>query len=170
MRDIPRCFSQPGSPTVVESSRDLEYSWIVKILTTAMGEATSDYLVFHIEPMIAVFIGTVGFCLAVVAQFAMRRYVAAVYLFLVVMVSILGTMVADIVHVILGMPFLCSTVLFLAALGLIFTLWQRVEHTLSIHSIVRPRRASSVRPATSPRVIGSGHVRHSSSIMMVASS
>ncbi len=116
------------------------YFWIVKILTTAMGEATSDYLVFHINPMIAVIIGTVGLCLAVVTQFWVRRYIAAVYWFLVVMVSIVGTMAADIVHVVLSVPFLYSTMLFVVTLGLIFALWQRTEHTLSIHSIVTPRR------------------------------
>jgi uncharacterized membrane-anchored protein len=26
------------------------YFWIVKLLTTAMGESTSDFLVYHINP------------------------------------------------------------------------------------------------------------------------
>ena len=116
------------------------YFWIAKILTTAMGEATSDYLVFHINPVVAVIVGSVGLCLALVAQFMVRRYIAAIYWFLVVMVSIVGTMAADIVHVVLGVPFLYSTILFMVVLIVVFALWQRVEHTLSIHSIITSRR------------------------------
>ena len=116
------------------------YFWIVKILATAMGEATSDYLVFHVNPVFAVVAGTVGLCLALAAQFAVRRYIAGVYWFLVVMVSIVGTMAADIVHVVIGVPYLLSTVLFAFALGVILIVWERTEHTLSIHSIVTRRR------------------------------
>jgi uncharacterized membrane-anchored protein len=116
------------------------YFWIVKILTTAMGEAASDYLVFHVNPMLAVIGGLIVLCLALIAQFAVRRYVAAVYWFLVMMVAIVGTMAADIVHIVLGVPYLLSTALFLAALGAIFVLWARTEHTVSIHSIVTRRR------------------------------
>jgi uncharacterized membrane-anchored protein len=116
------------------------YFWIAKILTTAMGEATSDYLVFHVNPVIAVVLGAIGLCIALIAQFAVRGYMAWVYWFLVVMVSITGTMAADIVHVVFGVPFLLSTVLFMAMLGAILFLWDRVDHTLSIHSIVTRRR------------------------------
>src|SRR5579875_908887 len=34
--------------------------WVIKLLTTAMGESTSDYLVFHINPYVAVITGCAG--------------------------------------------------------------------------------------------------------------
>ena len=116
------------------------YFWIIKILSTAMGEATSDFLVFHINPYIAVILGALGFAAALVLQFRAKRYIAWVYWLLVVMVSIFGTMVADVIHVVLGVPYFLSTSAFAVTLVIILALWYRVEKTLSIHSIFTFRR------------------------------
>lgn len=116
------------------------YFWIVKLLTTAMGEATSDYFVHHINPYIAVILGGIGFVVALVLQLSIRRYVAWVYWFLVVMVAIFGTMVADVTHVVLGVPYYASTIAFALILISVFAAWHRTEHTLSIHSIYTNRR------------------------------
>ena len=56
------------------------------------------------------------------------------------MVSVFGTMCADVVHVGLGVPYAVSTSVFAVALVVVFVSWSRVEHTLSIHSIVTTRR------------------------------
>lgn len=114
--------------------------WIIKILTTAMGEAVSDYLVFHWNPVLAVLLCTFGFVVAFVLQFAERRYVVWRYWLLVTMIAIVGTMAADIMHVMLGMPYALSTALFAVSLGAIFLLWFRSERTLSIHAIVTRKR------------------------------
>ncbi|MDR3572168.1 MAG: hypothetical protein P4L81_08380 [Candidatus Pacebacteria bacterium] len=116
------------------------FFWIVKILTTALGESTSDYLVFSINPYVAVGIGALGFVIAIVAQFLAKKYNAWLYWFAVTMVAIFGTMAADVVHIVLGIPYLYSTIFFALALVLIFVLWWMVEKTLSIHSITSPRR------------------------------
>ncbi len=116
------------------------YFWIIKLLTTAMGESTSDYLVYHINPYIAVILGGIGLVVALVLQFFVRRYIAWIYWLAVVMVAIFGTMTADVVHLVLGVPYLISTVFFLLALSLIFAVWYLSEKTLSIHSISTPRR------------------------------
>lgn len=116
------------------------YFWIVKLLSTAMGEATSDYLVSHINPYVAVILGSLCFLGALVLQFFVQRYIAWVYWLLVVMVSIFGTMAADVTHIVLGVPYALSTTFFALSLLVIFTLWFRVERTLSIHSIYTTRR------------------------------
>ena len=116
------------------------YFWIVKLLTTAMGEATSDYLVYRINPFIAVAMGGIGLVVALILQFSVRRYVAWVYWLVAVMVSIFGTMVADAIHIVLGVPYLTSTIFFSIALAVIFVVWYGFEKTLSIHSIYTPRR------------------------------
>lgn len=116
------------------------FFWVIKILTTAMGEATSDYLVYHINPYLAVMLGAAGFFAALVLQLALRRYIAWSYWLLVVMVSIFGTMVADVIHIVLGVPYPLSTTCFALALAVIFWAWHRVEGTLSVHSIATPRR------------------------------
>jgi uncharacterized membrane-anchored protein len=116
------------------------YFWIIKLLTTAMGESTSDYLVFQINPYVAVALGCLGLAFALILQLWVRRYIAWVYWFAVVMVAIFGTMAADVAHVVLGIPYLVSTVAFASALAVIFVIWYASEKTLSVHTIYRGRR------------------------------
>src|ERR1700681_2106163 len=98
-----------------------------------MGETTSDFLVKSIDPIIAVGIGAVGLAIALVLQFRARRYVPWIYWLAVVMVAIFGTMAADVLHIVIGIPYLISTIFFSAMLAVIFFLWYKVERTLSIH-------------------------------------
>jgi uncharacterized membrane-anchored protein len=114
--------------------------WVTKVLTTGMGETTSDFLAHRLGPVPAVGISGVALVAALVTQFAVRRYIAWVYWLAVVMVSVFGTVAADVVHVGFGVPYAVSTVVFAAALAAIFILWYRVEGTLSIHSILTRRR------------------------------
>jgi len=116
------------------------YFWIIKLLTTAMGESTSDYLVYHINPYIAVALGGIGLIASLVLQLLVRRYVPWIYWLAVVMVAIFGTMAADVLHIVVGIPYLVSTVFFAVALAVIFVVWYATEKTLSIHSINTPRR------------------------------
>jgi|SRR5581483_5949954 len=114
--------------------------WITKLLTTAMGESTSDFLVHTIDPVIAVAIGAVGFGIGILLQFRAKKYNAWIYWFIVAMVALFGTMAADIVHIVLGVPYVVSTIAFSIALALVFLIWFKTEHTLSIHSINTPKR------------------------------
>ncbi|MDE3231627.1 MAG: hypothetical protein KGO05_17235 [Chloroflexota bacterium] len=114
--------------------------WVIKLFSTALGESTSDYLVFHVNPYLAVAVGAVGLIVALAIQFSVRRYIAWVYWLAVVMVAVFGTMAADVVHIVLHVPYLNSSVFFLCALAIIFALWYISERTLSIHSITTRRR------------------------------
>jgi len=114
--------------------------WVIKGLSTAMGEATSDYLVHAMAPALAVVLGFVGFLVALILQFKMARYVAWTYWLAVAMVGIFGTMAADVLHVGLGVPYTASTILYVVVLAAVFTIWLRTEKTLSIHSINTPLR------------------------------
>ncbi|MFK4111332.1 hypothetical protein [Streptomyces sp. NPDC002176] len=116
------------------------YFWIVKILTTGMGETASDFLARLLGPVPAVALGGLAFTASLVLQFAVRRYVAWVYWTAIVMVSVFGTMTADVLHVALGVPYALSTPLFVVALGAVFALWHARERTLSIHAIRTRRR------------------------------
>ncbi len=116
------------------------YFWIVKVLTTGMGEATSDYLVHRINPYVAVAIGAVAFVVALAVQLILSRYVASIYWLAVVMVAVFGTMAADVLHVGLGVPYVISSAFYAVALAVIFLTWHATEKTLSIHSIYTRRR------------------------------
>jgi uncharacterized membrane-anchored protein len=114
--------------------------WIIKAMSTALGESTSDYLVHVMNPVLAVLLGFAGFVGALTMQFRLRRYHACSYWLTVVMVGIFGTMAADVLHVGFGVPYFASTFFNLAVLGAVFYSWWRVEKSLSMHSIDTVRR------------------------------
>jgi uncharacterized membrane-anchored protein len=116
------------------------FFWIIKLLTTGMGETTSDFLVKTIDPVIAVAIGGIGLIVAIVLQFTSRKYIPWVYWLTVVMVAIFGTMAADVLHIVIGIPYIVSTIFFGISLAVIFLFWHKTEGTLSIHSIYTRRR------------------------------
>jgi len=135
--------TRPFRDAVVVLSRVPEitaYFWIIKLMSTAMGEATSDYMVYHMNPYLAVGLGAVGFVISLWIQFYVGRYIAWVYWLVVVMVSIFGTMAADATHIVLGVPYYASSIFFAVVLATVLLLWYRVERTLSIHSIFNLRR------------------------------
>src|SRR5689334_6409840 len=116
------------------------YFWIIKLLSTAMGEATSDYMVRTINPVVAVLLGFTGFVIAMVLQFRAKAYNAWIYWLAVVMVAVFGTQAADVLHIKFGVPYIASTAFYAVVLAVIFVLWYRTERALSIHSIRTPRR------------------------------
>ncbi|AOU98411.1 hypothetical protein BI364_10975 [Acidihalobacter yilgarnensis] len=131
---------------VGENTRSLKvpkvtpYFWVMKLLITAMGEATSDYLVSHMNPYLAVVGCGLLFLVAIWLQMRRDQYSAHYYWFAVIMVSIFGTQIADVTHVVLGVPYEISTSVFLVALIGILVAWKLKEKTLSIHSVHTPRR------------------------------
>jgi uncharacterized membrane-anchored protein len=113
--------------------------WVIKILTTGMGEATSDFLI-KVNILLGGVVGLVAFVLALWWQFRVRRYIAVVYWLAVAMVAVFGTLAADGLHVELHVPYIGSTIFYAIILAVVFYLWRRSEGTLSIHSIVTRRR------------------------------
>jgi uncharacterized membrane-anchored protein len=116
------------------------FFWVVKALTTGMGESTSDWLVHGLVPEIAVVLGGIAFVVALFLQFSSDRYVPWRYWLAVAMVGVFGTMCADVLHVGLGVPYVVSTIFYAIVLFAVFRTWYRVEGTLSIHSITSERR------------------------------
>jgi uncharacterized membrane-anchored protein len=114
--------------------------WIVKILTTGMGEAASDALA-KAGGLVAVAATGLAFLASLVAQFRVSRYHPGVYWLAVVMVSVFGTMAADVPHF-LGIPVWATSSAYLLAVVVIFALWHRSEGTLEFGSINSRRRES----------------------------
>jgi uncharacterized membrane-anchored protein len=113
--------------------------WVIKVLTTGMGEATSDYL-GSLNLVLAGLIGVGGFALAMGLQFRAPSYRPATYWFAVAMVAVFGTMVADGLHVGLHAPYSATTIACALVVVAVCWRWHRSEGTLSIHSIVTRRR------------------------------
>ncbi len=133
-------LSAPGRYVASKVPQITALFWVIKILTTAMGEAAADFLAFRYGPLVAGAVGSLVFAVAMVAQSRARRYQAWTYWFAVSMVAVFGTMCADGLHIKLGVPYTESSALFAIALTVIFITWYAVEGTLSIHSITTPRR------------------------------
>lgn len=113
--------------------------WLAKLLTTAGGEATSDYL----KTLGNIRGGGVELGLFVVAlalQLVTRRYRAVSYWFLAYAIAIIGTGISDFLHLDVGIPYAGTTALWAVVLAVIFWAWHRSEGTLSIHSITTQRR------------------------------
>jgi uncharacterized membrane-anchored protein len=116
------------------------YFWAVKLLTTAMGEAVSDYLVNDWNKYGAVVVGFVLFAVAIVWQFRTPTYRTWPYWSAVAMVAVFGTMCADVMHIVLHLAYGVSATFYAVCLTVTFVAWYRSERTLDIHSIVTRRR------------------------------
>ncbi len=115
--------------------------WVLKLLTTGMGESMSDFLGQKSVPLAAA-IGIFGLCFALWLQLRQREYRAPVYWFAVMMVAIFGTMAADGIHDGASLPYAVTTPLYAIIVAGVFFFWYRSEGTLSIHSITNRRRES----------------------------
>jgi uncharacterized membrane-anchored protein len=113
--------------------------WIAKIASTGMGESLADYGYARYGTFVdgafgAVLIG------ALILQFRTRRYNTWIYWLAVSAVAVTGTMAADGLHVVVGLPYTVTTALYAVILAVIFVAWYTTEGTLSIHSITTVRR------------------------------
>lgn len=133
---VGRIFPAPRAAKVPEI---IMVFWVVKILTTAGGEATSDYLKTwgNIKGGGA---EVLVFLVGLVLQFGTRRYRAFAYWFLAFAIAIFGTGVADFLHLDVHIPYAGTTLMWAIILAAVFWIWQRREGTLSIHSITTQRR------------------------------
>jgi len=136
VRALFRVFNQ--QPLAAKVPEVTALFWVIKISTTAAGEAISDMFVNNKK--LGVVVEVSMFCVALVLQFASRRYAAIPYWFLALTIATAGTGVADTMHLVLGMPYAATTLFWLLVLAAVFYLWNRSEHTLDIHSITTNRR------------------------------
>lgn len=116
--------------------------WAIKILSTTVGETGADYLAVHV----GLGAGRTAICMtgllvtALLMQLSRRAYVPWIYWLTVVLVSIVGTQLTDLLTDKLEISLYVSTAAFACALAATFAIWYGVERTLSIHSIVTMRR------------------------------
>lgn len=116
--------------------------WIIKIMSTTVGETGADYLAVHVGLGAARTGAIMGALLiaALLLQLRAPRYVPWIYWLTVVLVSIVGTQITDALTDGLEVSLYTSTISFAAALAAIFAIWYAVEGTLSIQAIDTPRR------------------------------
>jgi uncharacterized membrane-anchored protein len=128
-----RSFAAPKVPDVLVAF------WIVKLLTTGIGETASDFLgTWNVAA--AGVIGIGGFAAALTWQLRASDYHPVRYWTTVLMVALFGTMIADGPHVALGTPYYVDSCIYFVLLCALLVWWRASEGTLSVHSITTARR------------------------------
>jgi uncharacterized membrane-anchored protein len=139
MSRLPAAKAERLEPLAAKVPEITVMFWVIKILTTGMGEAMSDALGQRSVPLAGA-VGVFGLAYALWLQFRVREYRAPVYWFAVMMVAVFGTMVADGLRDGASLPYSVTTPFFAMVVAAVFWRWYRSEGTLSIHSIVTRRR------------------------------
>lgn len=135
---VRRVFQEPVAVKVPQITL---LFWVVKIVTTAGGEAASDFLALDsVGKVVGGAIEVLLLGVALAWQFRTRRYHAAAYWFLAYAIAVAGTGVADFLHLVIGISYTGTTAMWAAVLAGVFVAWYRSERTLSIHSITTTRR------------------------------
>jgi uncharacterized membrane-anchored protein len=113
--------------------------WVVKLLTTGIGESGADFLGTVSIPLAAL-VGIGGFLLALRLQLRAPDYSPVRYWITVLTVALFGTMIADGPHVALGTPYYVDSAIYFVLLCGLLAWWKASEGTLSVHSITTARR------------------------------
>ena len=116
--------------------------WLIKVMAVTMGETAADYLAVNLGLGLTAtsLIMSGVLVVALVLQFAQKRYVPWAYWLAVVLISIVGTLVTDNLVDNFGVRLETTTIVFSIVLALTFLAWYASEKTLSIHTIFTTRR------------------------------
>jgi uncharacterized membrane-anchored protein len=116
--------------------------WVIKIMSTTVGETGADYLAVHVGLGTGITDGIMLTLLVVslLVQLRARQYVPWRYWLTVVLVSVVGTQITDFLTDRLDVSLYLSTSVFAIALAATFAIWYVVERTLSIHTLFTRRR------------------------------
>ena len=120
------------------------YFWVIKVLCTTVGETAADFLNMSLGLGLGGTSVVMGILLAAALFFQYRasRYIPGIYWITVVLISVFGTLVTDLLTDKMLVPLETSTMIFSLALAITFAVWYANEKTLSIHSIFTARRES----------------------------
>ncbi|WP_460123710.1 COG4705 family protein [Pseudomonas sp. S2_C03] len=116
--------------------------WVIKILSTTVGETGADFLA--VDAGLGAGWTSIGMALllagALLLQMRKTVYSPWIYWLTVVLVSIVGTQITDIMTDMLDISLYVSTGVFSVLLSLNFLIWFKWENNLSIREINTPRR------------------------------
>ncbi|TPM25121.1 hypothetical protein [Mesorhizobium sp. B2-3-4] len=116
--------------------------WLIKLMAVTMGETAADYLAVNLGLGLTAtsLIMTGVLVVAIVLQFAQKRYVPWAYWLAVVLISVVGTLITDNLVDNFGVRLQTTTIAFSVLLAATFAVWYAAERTLSIHTIFTTRR------------------------------
>ncbi len=118
------------------------FFWIIKILATTVGETAGDLLSVRLNLGLTVtsWVMSAICVVALIWQVRTKRYAPTPYWLMVVLISVVGTLVSDLLVDGLGISLVVTSIAFSIILAVVFAVWYASEKTLSIHSIVTTKR------------------------------
>jgi uncharacterized membrane-anchored protein len=139
MNDLPAVESSKWLNKVPEVTLSF---WIIKIMSTTVGETGADFLAVNagLGQSVTRTVMAALLAVALFIQLRTRRYTPWTYWLTVVLISVVGTQITDLLTDGLGVSLFVSTSAFAVTLAAIFFIWYRIERSLSIHDIVTRRR------------------------------
>ncbi|WP_372028083.1 hypothetical protein [Pseudomonas kurunegalensis] len=116
--------------------------WVIKIMSTTVGETFADFLAVDVGWGLVITSAVMAVLLAGALALQLRKRMCEpwIYWLCVVLVSILGTQITDILTDELDVSLYASTAVFSVLLAANFVVWYAVERNLSIRQIVTARR------------------------------
>ena len=116
--------------------------WLIKLMAVTMGETAADYLAVNLGLGLSTtsWIMVAVLAVALILQFAQKKYVPWPYWLAVVLISVVGTLVTDNLVDNFGVKLETTVIVFTVLLGATFAVWYGIERTLSIHTIFTTRR------------------------------
>ncbi|MGF6150470.1 COG4705 family protein [Pseudomonas fluorescens] len=116
--------------------------WVIKIMSTTVGETGADFLA--VDAGLGQSVTSIGMAvllaIALFGQLHTRAYTPWIYWLTVVLVSVVGTQITDVLTDKMGISLYASTAVFSVLLAINFMIWYGLERSLSITEIVTPRR------------------------------
>lgn len=116
--------------------------WLIKLMAVTVGETAADYLAVNLGLGLTAtsLIMSAILGVALVLQFAQKKYVPWAYWVAVVLISVVGTLITDNLVDNFDVKLQTTTIFFSLALIATFVAWYGYEKTLSIHTIFTTRR------------------------------
>lgn len=117
--------------------------WIIKTLSTTVGETGADFLAFDSGlgmPLLTIIASGILAAILIIQFNKLKRYVPFSYWSIVVLMSIIGTLITDIMVDLMGISLITISIVFSITMLAGFYIWYKNERTLSIHSIDTAKR------------------------------
>lgn len=133
---IDSVLPQPGGPKVPEITL---LFWLIKLQTTAGGEATADYFASR-NLLLGAVVEAAELAIAASCQRRIRRYFAPAYWLFAQAIAIFGTSVFDVMHRTFGVAHVVTSIFWITVLAVVLFVWHRSERSLSIHTVFTRRR------------------------------
>jgi len=144
MQDIEVPVSDNVKKALVRVPAVTLYFWIIKMMATTVGETAADFLAVNLKLglLATSLVMGVFLIMALANQFRLKRYIPISYWVVVVLLSIVGTLVTDLMVDNLGVSLITATIGFSILLAIVFAIWYASEHTLAMHSVQTAKRES----------------------------